>query len=259
MTSHGPTAHTPTESHGSLLDEVHPEWQPILAPHVDLIARLLSQVFAPGNTTLPSRENVLRVFRQPLSAIKVVIVGQDPYPTPGDAVGLSFSVAPGSKIPRSLKNIYTELNTDLNVTEPVTGDLSAWESQGVFLLNRVLTVPAGSAGGHRKLGWEVVTQAAIEALAHSQGPLVAILWGADAAKLAPLLANHHVISSVHPSPLSARRGFFGSRPFSRANTYLEEHGAVPIDWALPLPTLPAIPDVVQSSGNPADSHSDMLF
>lgn len=253
MTSPSESAQLPNESHdrahSNLVDlarEVHPEWLPILGSHERLISRLLEQAFAAGTNTLPARENVLRAFRQPLSAVKVVIVGQDPYPTPGDAVGLSFSVAPGSKIPRSLKNIYAELSSDLNVPAATHGDLTAWESQGVFLLNRVLTVPAGNAGGHRKLGWESVTQSVIEAIAQSDQPLVAILWGNDAAKLEPLMSKHLVLTSAHPSPLSARRGFFGSQPFSRANAYLTEHGVTPINWELP-------------AHSPTEDDSNMLF
>lgn len=162
----------------------------------------------------------------------MVIIGQDPYPTPGDAIGLSFSVAPGSKIPRSLNNIYKELHSDLGYPPAQHGDLSSWAAQGVLLLNRVLTVPAGTAAGHRAQGWEEITLAAITALADRTTPLVAILWGKDAEKLEPFLSEHHVIKSAHPSPLSARRGFFDSKPFSRANSYLTQAGASPIDWEI---------------------------
>lgn len=225
------------------------DWAEILAPHDEQLHGLLNSCYTPGAHTLPPRDSVLRAFKQPFAHVKVVVVGQDPYPTPGDAVGLSFSVAPGSKVPRSLKNIYTELHTDLGITPAAHGDLTAWEQQGVLLLNRVLTVPAGNAAGHRGLGWETITQTAIQALAARPDPLVAILWGADAAKLAPLLANHHVITSAHPSPLSARRGFFGSRPFSRTNSFLTEHGHAPIQWELPAPTLSTHPP----------THGELLF
>ncbi len=168
-----------------------------------------------------------------MSAVKVLIVGQDPYPTPGHAVGLSFSVAPDVRpLPRSLVNIYRELETDLGFPPAPTGDLTPWAAQGVLLLNRVLTVRPGAAGSHRGAGWEAVTERAITALAARGGPLVAILWGADARKLRPLLADIPAIESVHPSPLSARNGFFGSRPFSRANQLLEQQGAAPVDWRL---------------------------
>ncbi len=220
----------------SPLSELATDWAEVLAPHEELIAQLLTDVYGPKDHTLPQRENVLRAFKTPLSDVRVVIVGQDPYPTPGDAVGLSFSVAPGSKIPRSLGNIYKELHSDLDIEPAPHGDLSYWADQGVLLLNRVLTVPAGNAGGHRKRGWETVTHTAIEALAARKKPLVAILWGADATKLEPLLNSHHVITSAHPSPLSARRGFFGSRPFSRANEFLTNTGQSPIDWQLPSPS-----------------------
>lgn len=219
----------------SPLGELATDWAEVLAPHEELIAQLLTEAYSPGQHTLPKRDNVLRAFKTPLKDVRVVIVGQDPYPTPGDAVGLSFSVAPGSKIPRSLGNIYKELHSDLGIEPAPHGDLSHWADQGVLLLNRVLTVPAGDAGGHRRRGWETVTHTAIEAIAAREKPLVAILWGADAIKLEPLLNSHHVITSAHPSPLSARRGFFNSRPFSRANEFLTRTGQDPIDWKLPDP------------------------
>ena len=223
---------------------VSDSWLPVLTPVAGRIRDLMTQLYLPASNTpsnnaptnatptLPAQSNTLRAFRGDFSRIRAVIVGQDPYPTPGDAVGLSFSVAPSSRIPRSLVNIFAELHSDLGVPVPTTGDLSAWEAQGVLLLNRVLTVPAGNAGGHRGRGWEHITDVVLRALATRGGPLVVILWGNDAAKLRPLLDETPVITSAHPSPLSARRGFFGSRPFSRANELLREQGGQPIDWSI---------------------------
>jgi uracil-DNA glycosylase len=166
--------------------------------------------------------------------VRVLIVGQDPYPTPGHPIGLSFAVAPDVRpLPRSLQNIYKELGSDLGVATPAAGDLSAWTTQGVLLLNRVLTVQAGESGSHRGIGWEQVTDAAIEALVdRDDQPLVAILWGKDAQSLAPALPDVPIIASAHPSPMSADRGFFGSKPFSRANEFLYELGVDPINWSL---------------------------
>ncbi|MDP9987701.1 uracil-DNA glycosylase [Arthrobacter sp. FW306-05-C] len=195
---------------------------------------------ASGHQILPPPSNVLRAFRQPLAGVKVLIVGQDPYPTPGHAVGLSFSVEPHVRpLPRSLVNIYRELESDLGIPPRVHGDLSAWTEQGVLLLNRVLTVRAGAAGSHRGKGWEEITTAAVTALANrkaadgSRMPLVAVLWGKEAEGVRPLLAGAPAVSSAHPSPLSASRGFFGSRPFSRVNQLLREQGALDVTWELP--------------------------
>lgn len=182
---------------------------------------------------LPEPRNMLRAFRFPISHTRVVIVGQDPYPTPGHAVGLSFSVHKDvTPLPRSLGNIFTELESDLGGVRPVCGDLSAWANNGVMLLNTVLSVAPGEAGAHRGKGWESVTAQALSVLSSRDEPLVAILWGKDAQRLAPLLPGVEIISSAHPSPLSARRGFFGSKPFSRANELLLKQGAPPIDWRL---------------------------
>ncbi|MFV0285912.1 MAG: uracil-DNA glycosylase, partial [Demequina sp.] len=172
----------------------------------------------------------LRAFATPLSDVRVLIVGQDPYPTPGDAVGLSFSVAAGHRPPPSLRNIAKELADDTGELLG-SGDLSAWEAQGVLLLNRVLTVAPGEAGSHHGHGWEQITARAIEALVERGGPLVAVLWGKPAQTLSPLLSGVPIVASAHPSPLSARRGFLGSRPFSQVNRLLEEQGATPIEWA----------------------------
>ncbi|HOQ52667.1 MAG TPA: uracil-DNA glycosylase [Micropruina sp.] len=213
------------------------DWAQALAPVADQIAAMgefLRTELAAGRGYLPAGANVLRAFTRPLAEVRVLIVGQDPYPTPGHAVGLSFSVAPQVRpLPRSLVNIYAELSTDLGIAPAAHGDLTGWFEQGVLLLNRVLTVRPGAPGSHRGKGWEAVTQQAIEALVARGGPLVAILWGRDAQNLTPRLGDVPVIASAHPSPLSARSGFFGSRPFSRTNAALEAQGAAPIEWTLP--------------------------
>lgn len=220
-----------------LTDLVHPSWAEALtqvAADVAAMGDYLRGQLAQGHGYLPAGSHVLRAFARPLGEVRVLIVGQDPYPTPGHAVGLCFSVAPQvTPIPRSLENIYRELVADLGVPEPSNGDLSPWAERGVLLLNRVLTVRPGKAGSHRGLGWERVTDRAIEVLVERGGPLVAILWGRDARSLAPALGDVPRIETAHPSPLSANSGFFGSRPFSRANRLLREQGADPIDWSLP--------------------------
>ncbi len=224
-------------SPASLEDLVAPDWAEALAPARPTVASLgqfLRQETAAGFRFLPAGDVILRAFTRPMAEVKVLIVGQDPYPTPGHPVGLSFSVEPTVRpLPRSLENIYRELRDDQGIEPPQHGDLSAWSGQGVLLLNRVLTVRAGSPGSHRGKGWESVTDLAIDALVRRDGPLVAILWGRDAQSLAPALGHTPVISSPHPSPLSASRGFFGSRPFSRANDALVELGGSPVDWRLP--------------------------
>ena len=219
-----------------LADLVAPDWADALAPVADRVTAMgafLRQEMAAGRSYLPAGENVLRAFTRPLADVRVLVVGQDPYPTPGHAVGLSFSVARDVRpIPRSLQNIYAELSADLGIPPAEHGDLSAWFERGVLLLNRCLTVRPGAPASHRGEGWEEVTDRAIEALVERGGPLVAILWGRDAQGLAPRLGQVPVIASAHPSPLSARSGFFGSRPFSRANAALTAQGADPIDWRL---------------------------
>jgi uracil-DNA glycosylase len=220
-----------------LVDLVHPTWAPALepvAPAVAALGEFLRAEVAAGRGYLPAGRHILRAFEQPLDAVRVLVVGQDPYPTPGHAVGLSFSVAPEvSPIPRSLANIYQELQTDLGCPRPSTGDLSPWAERGVLLLNRVLTVRPSAPGSHRGKGWEQVTGAAIDALSSRGGPLVAILWGRDARELRSRLPGIPLVESAHPSPLSASSGFFGSRPFSRANALLTARGAEPVDWSLP--------------------------
>ena len=218
---------------------VAPDWAEALAPVDEQIATMgqfLRAEIAAGRGYLPAGEHVLRAFSRPLADVKVLIVGQDPYPTPGHPVGLSFSVAPGVAPPRSLVNIYKELVDDLGVPQPTTGDLTPWVDAGVMLLNRCLTVRPHDSNSHRGKGWELVTDRAIQALAQraKQGaPLTAILWGGDARRLKPELAPIPWVESVHPSPLSARNGFFGSKPFSRVNRMLEEQGGTPVDWRLP--------------------------
>ncbi|MFK5582534.1 uracil-DNA glycosylase [Serinicoccus sp. LYQ131] len=220
-----------------LPDLVHPSWAEALAPVQDDITALgdfLRAEVAAGRGYLPDGAHVLRVFEQPLDRVRVLVVGQDPYPTPGHAVGLSFSVAPDvSPVPRSLGNIYTELVEDLGVPRPSSGDLSPWSEQGVMLLNRVLTVRPGTPASHRGKGWEAVTDLAIDTLVRRGGPLVAILWGRDARSLAARLGDVPRVESAHPSPLSARNGFFGSRPFSRTDELLRQQGGEPLDWRLP--------------------------
>ncbi len=223
---------------------VDPGWADALEPVAGRIAALgdfLRAEVAAGRRYLPAGENVLRAFKQPFAAVRVLIVGQDPYPTPGYAVGLSFSVAPEvRRLPGSLVNIFREYSEDLGYPTPATGDLTPWAERGVLLLNRVLTVQPGKPGSHRGQGWEEVTDQAIRALAARKcagracgEPLVAILWGRDARTLAPLLEGIPTVESAHPRPYSAANGFFGSRPFSRANHLLEQEGAEPVDWKLP--------------------------
>ncbi|MFZ5846792.1 MAG: uracil-DNA glycosylase [Actinomycetota bacterium] len=224
---------------GGLVDRglVASDWAEALAPVDDVIARMgefLRAELAAGRTYLPAGDRILRAFQRPLTDVRVLVVGQDPYPTPGHAVGLSFSVASEVRpLPRSLVNIFKELHDDLGVAPPSSGDLTPWADQGVLLLNRVLTVAPGAAGSHRGRGWEAVTERAIHALVERGGPLAAILWGRDAQSLKPMLGAVPWVESPHPSPLSASRGFFGSRPFSRVNALLVGQGADPVEWQLP--------------------------
>jgi uracil-DNA glycosylase len=219
-----------------LSELIDPGWAIALQPVAGEIAAMgdfLRAEVAAGRTYLPAGSNILRAFCQPFAEVRVLIVGQDPYPTPGHPVGLSFAVEPHVRpVPRSLQNIYRELGTDLGLPAPASGDLTPWSKHGVLLLNRVLTVAPGAPASHRGRGWEVVTDQAIRALAARGTPLVAILWGRDAQSLAPLLGTIPRIESAHPSPMSADRGFFGSRPFSRANAALVAQGSEPVDWSL---------------------------
>ena len=209
-------------------------WAEALAPvqpQISAMGEFLRAELAAGRGYLPAGEHVLRAFRQSFAEVRVLILGQDPYPTPGHPIGLSFAVAEDVRpLPRSLQNIYRELQDDLGIPPAPHGDLTRWTEQGVLLLNRCLTVRPGEPASHRGMGWEAVTARAVEALAERGGPLVAILWGRDAQGAAALLGGTPSIATAHPSPLSASRGFFGSRPFSRANAALEAQGAAPVDW-----------------------------
>jgi uracil-DNA glycosylase len=224
---------------GGLVEQglVAPDWAEALAPVDDDIARMgvfLREEIAAGRGYLPAGTNIMRAFQRPLADVKVLVVGQDPYPTPGHPVGLSFSVAPDVRpLPPSLVNIFKELVDDVGVPVPSCGDLTPWADAGVLLLNRSLTVGPGRANSHRGKGWEPVTECAIQALAKRGGPLAAILWGRDAQTLKSMLGPVPWVESVHPSPLSAHRGFVGSRPFSQVNRLLQEQGGEAVDWALP--------------------------
>jgi uracil-DNA glycosylase len=220
------------------LNEIVEEgWAKALEPVAGRIAAMgdfLRAEIAAGRTYLPAGPHVLRAFQQPFDDVRVLIVGQDPYPTPGHAVGLSFSVAPEVRpLPGSLVNIFREYQQDLGLPAPGSGDLTPWTRRGVLLLNRALTTAPRNPGAHRGKGWEEVTEQAIRALVTRGTPLVAILWGRDARNLRPLLGHLPAVESAHPSPMSADRGFFGSRPFSRANELLARQGAEPVDWRLP--------------------------
>jgi uracil-DNA glycosylase len=219
-----------------LAEVVEPGWAQALAPVASQVAAMgefLRAELAAGRTYLPAGEHILRAFSQPFRDVRVLIVGQDPYPTPGHPIGLSFAVERDVRpIPRSLQNIYRELRADLGIATPDHGDLTPWTRHGVLLLNRCLTVAPGASGAHRGKGWEAVTDQAIRALVARGTPLVAILWGRDAQTLRPMLGSTPVVESAHPSPMSADRGFFGSKPFSRANALLVEQGAEPVDWSL---------------------------
>ncbi|MFD3333692.1 uracil-DNA glycosylase [Streptomyces sp. NPDC058700] len=220
-----------------LKELVEPGWAEALGPVAGRVAEMgdfLRAEIAAGRTYLPAGQHVLRAFQQPFDEVRVLIVGQDPYPTPGMAIGLSFAVAPEVRsLPGSLENIFRELHTDLGMPRPSNGDLTPWSQQGVLLLNRALTTAPRKPAAHRGKGWEEVTEQAIRALAARGKPLVSILWGRDARNARPLLGDLPAIESAHPSPMSADRGFFGSRPFSRANELLLEQGAQPVDWRLP--------------------------
>lgn len=220
----------------ALTDLVDSGWATALAPVADKIAAMgdfLRAETAAGRGYLPAGKNVLRAFSYPLAEVRVLIVGQDPYPTPGHPIGLSFAVDREVRpIPRSLANIYRELNDDLGIAPAEHGDLTGWADHGVMLLNRVLTVQAGHSASHRGRGWEEITEVAVRALVARGGPLVAILWGRDAASLVPVLGDTPMIRSAHPSPLSAHSGFFGSRPFSRANELLRAQGSNGVDWSI---------------------------
>jgi uracil-DNA glycosylase len=216
---------------------VAPDWAEALAPVDDQIAAMgdyLRSELALGRPYLPHGDRIFAAFQRPLAGVRVLIVGQDPYPTPGHPIGLSFAVERDVRpLPASLRNIYQELAADLGVTPPPHGDLTAWADRGVMLLNRSLSVRPGAPASHASKGWEPITAAAIDALVARGGPLAAILWGRQAQSMIPALGSVPYVQSVHPSPLSAHRGFFGSRPFSQVNALLLAQGAEPIDWSLP--------------------------
>ena len=219
-----------------LTEIIAPDWAEALRPVEDRLHEIggfLREEVRAGRGYLPAGEAVLRAFARPMSEVRVLIVGQDPYPTPGHPIGLSFAVERHVRpLPRSLTNIYKELESDLGIAPAAHGDLSSWQAQGVLLLNRVLTVAPGAPASHRRRGWEEITEHAIRALVARGGPLAAILWGRDAQSLIPLLGEVPHVASPHPSPLSASRGFFGSRPFSQVNALLEAQGAGPVDWRI---------------------------
>ncbi|GAP79738.1 MULTISPECIES: uracil-DNA glycosylase [Brachybacterium] len=219
-----------------LTEIIAPDWAEALRPvenRLHEIGGFLREEVRAGRGYLPAGEAVLRAFARPMSEVRVLIVGQDPYPTPGHPIGLSFAVERHVRpLPRSLTNIYKELESDLGIVPAAHGDLSSWQDQGVLLLNRVLTVAPGAPASHRRRGWEEITEHAIRALVARGGPLAAILWGRDAQSLIPLLGEVPHVASPHPSPLSASRGFFGSRPFSQVNALLEAQGAGPVDWRI---------------------------
>jgi uracil-DNA glycosylase len=218
-------------------DLVGPGWADALAPVDGDIAAMgdwLRAEVAAGRSFLPDGDKVFAALRMPLDDVRVLIVGQDPYPTPGHPIGLCFAAAPHVQpVPKSLGNIFTEYCDDLGLPRPANGDLTPWVDEGVCLLNRVLTVRPGSPASHRGKGWEPITEAIIDALVARDRPLVAILWGRDARSLGRRLGSAPRVESTHPSPLSAHRGFFGSRPFSRANEALRTMDAPPVDWTLP--------------------------
>lgn len=232
---------TTAEADAAALDYLRtvlgPGWAEPMAPQHATLSQLgdfLRAEQAAGRRFLPAADRILAAFAQPFDDVRVLLVGQDPYPTPGHPIGLCFSVAPDVRpVPKSLANVYTEYESDLGLPRPSSGDLTPWQRQGIMLLNRVLTVRAGTPASHRGKGWEAFTEQAIRALVARDRPLVAVLWGNDARSLKPLLGDTPVIESAHPSPLSASRGFFGSRPFSRVNALLEQSGAAPVDWRLP--------------------------
>ena len=220
-------------------DLVGPGWAEVLAPVADRIAELgdfLRAERAAGRDFAPAGDRILAALALPFDAVRVLVVGQDPYPTPGHAIGLAFAVDRSVRpLPPSLVNIHVEYTADLGLPAPPHGDLSPWVAQGVLLLNRCLTVRHGIPGSHRGRGWEEVTDAVVAALVARDAPLVALLWGRDAQRLAPRLrqGGAAVLEAPHPSPLSAHRGFLGSRPFSRANAALAAAGVAPVNWTLP--------------------------
>jgi uracil-DNA glycosylase len=221
---------------------IDPSWAAALAdalacPSLAALDAFLAAEAAAGKAIFPPAEDRFRALElTPLGRVRVVILGQDPYHGPGQAHGLSFSVRPGVRPPPSLVNIYKELHADLGIAPVGHGFLEHWARQGVLLLNTVMSVESGRAGSHRDRGWERFTDAVIRAVAGKPEPVVFLLWGAHAQKKAGFVTrpDHLVLAAPHPSPLSAYKGWFGSRPFSQANAFLAAHGAAPIDWALPV-------------------------
>ena len=213
-----------------MLAQIDKSWQPLFAKHQSELAHI--QAITSTQRITPSRENVLRLFRFPIDHYRAVIVGQDPYPTPGYATGLAFSVSPEiSKLPASLKNIFTEYVADTGYNYPNNGDLSVWASNGVALLNSSLTLNLDDKTEHLNIGWQRITSATLNLLA--ERGCIAILWGSHAQKLGSTFSDSHKVESVHPSPLSAYRGFLGSKPFTRCNQLLAASGQLPINWRLP--------------------------
>jgi uracil-DNA glycosylase len=207
------------------LDEVHSSWRPFFSQHAQSIDEILTSLDSEAMS--PSRSNIFRAFSFPLGNVRVLLLGQDPYPGDGVADGLAFSSS-AALIPASLRNIYKEYSEDLQLPTPKSADLTAWAMNGVLLLNRTLTTSVGERNAHLSKGWGSLTYAVAQYLAARD--VVAILWGKSAGELAPLFKYR--IESAHPSPLSARRGFFGSQPFSSANELLSQLGKAPIDWKL---------------------------
>jgi uracil-DNA glycosylase len=220
--------------------ELPGDWKAVLAdefskPYFHRLQAFVTEERA-NHEVLPREDEVFNAFHYtPYEAARVLILGQDPYPTPGNAHGLCFSVRPGVAIPASLKNIFRELHDDLDCKVPNNGYLVPWAKQGVMLLNAVLTVRAYKPNSHQGKGWEEFTDAAIHALGQKRDPMVFVLWGSYAQKKVPLIDTnrHTIIKSAHPSPLSAKNGFFGSRPFSKINTTLRKNGFPEIDWQIP--------------------------
>lgn len=216
---------------------MHPSWKEALGPEFKkpYFSKLVEFIREERKTKLvyPADADMFRAFETPLPAVRVVILGQDPYHNSGQAHGLSFSVPPGVRTPPSLQNIFKELKADLGIEPPKHGHLASWALRGVFLLNATLTVRAHEAGSHQGQGWETFTDAAISVLSNREEPMVFILWGKYARDKKGLIsARHAIIESSHPSPMSASNGFFGSKPFSRANKSLASFGFSPIDWSL---------------------------
>ena len=206
---------------------VHSSWIPVFKPIEDLISQILTRI--EGEETAPPREYIFNAFSGDLESVRCVIIGQDPYPTPGSAMGLAFSVPRSvERIPQSLKNIFTELEADMGISQPSHGDLTRWMNSGVLLLNRVLTTHPGESDAHKSIGWQNVTNHIAAEL--GKRDVVAILWGKQAQELSKFF--RYSVTSVHPSPLSAYRGFFGSKPFSQVNEFLTRMGRSPINWSL---------------------------